>query len=211
MSSVAAAITIPVTNAVKQENSSRSLRTTLMAAPPCGPWFIPRAQRSAHLYRGRKVIKWNFGPRVRLAFADPSNRVSHSRAGPSSCESDAAHLRLAAIGGLTPTMYLQRPHWLDYDPVALAVLVIGIGIKVRDPAIVAGDGLLAIDHARLGSKVRPWPRRSAGSGWLRYSAARENIATRSSSLAMIRGVESAWKLSTRSATYPASQGSGSLD
>jgi hypothetical protein len=26
------------------------------------------------------------------------------------------------------TMYGQRPHWLDYDPVALAVLVIGIGI-----------------------------------------------------------------------------------
>jgi hypothetical protein len=29
---------------------------------------------------------------------------------------------------LTATMYAQRPHWLDYDPVALAVLVIGIGI-----------------------------------------------------------------------------------
>src|SRR5262249_7620155 len=44
------------------------------------------------------------------------------------------------------------------------------------------------------------------------STARENIATRSSSLAMIRGVESAWKpRSTRCATYPASQGSGSLD
>jgi hypothetical protein len=26
------------------------------------------------------------------------------------------------------TMCVQRPHWLDYDPVALAVLVIGIGI-----------------------------------------------------------------------------------
>ena len=26
------------------------------------------------------------------------------------------------------TMYVQRPHWLDYDPLALAVLVIGIGI-----------------------------------------------------------------------------------
>jgi hypothetical protein len=25
-------------------------------------------------------------------------------------------------------MYIQRPHWLDYDPVALAVLVIGIGM-----------------------------------------------------------------------------------
>jgi hypothetical protein len=25
-------------------------------------------------------------------------------------------------------MYVPRRHWLDYDPVALAVLVIGIGI-----------------------------------------------------------------------------------
>ena len=25
-------------------------------------------------------------------------------------------------------LYVQRPHWLDYDPVALAVLAIGIGI-----------------------------------------------------------------------------------
>ena len=25
-------------------------------------------------------------------------------------------------------MYIQRRHWLEYDPVALAVLVIGIGI-----------------------------------------------------------------------------------
>jgi hypothetical protein len=24
--------------------------------------------------------------------------------------------------------YVQKPHWLDYDPLALAVLVIGIGI-----------------------------------------------------------------------------------
>jgi hypothetical protein len=34
MSRVAAAITIPVTNAAKQENSRRSFRTTLMAASP---------------------------------------------------------------------------------------------------------------------------------------------------------------------------------
>jgi hypothetical protein len=26
------------------------------------------------------------------------------------------------------TVYAQKPHWLDYDPLALAVLVIGIGI-----------------------------------------------------------------------------------
>jgi len=25
-------------------------------------------------------------------------------------------------------MYIERRHWLDYDPVALAVLVIGIGL-----------------------------------------------------------------------------------
>jgi hypothetical protein len=25
-------------------------------------------------------------------------------------------------------MYMQRRHWLDYDPIALAVLVIGLGI-----------------------------------------------------------------------------------
>jgi len=25
-------------------------------------------------------------------------------------------------------MYIQRQHWLDYDPVALAVLVVGIGM-----------------------------------------------------------------------------------
>jgi hypothetical protein len=25
-------------------------------------------------------------------------------------------------------MYIQMGHWLDYDPVALAVLVIGIGM-----------------------------------------------------------------------------------
>jgi hypothetical protein len=45
MISIAAAITIPVTNAVKQENSSRSLRTTLMAASPCGPCH---SQSAAH-------------------------------------------------------------------------------------------------------------------------------------------------------------------
>ena len=45
MMSVAAAITIPVTNAVKQENSSRSLRTTLMAASPCEPCY---SQSAAH-------------------------------------------------------------------------------------------------------------------------------------------------------------------
>jgi hypothetical protein len=25
-------------------------------------------------------------------------------------------------------MYMERRHWLDYDPIALAVLVIGIGM-----------------------------------------------------------------------------------
>jgi len=36
--------------------------------------------------------------------------------------------QLETSNRLTATMYVQRPHWLDYDPVALAVLVIGIGI-----------------------------------------------------------------------------------
>src|SRR5262245_33511192 len=57
MISVAAAITIPVTNAVMQENSSRSLRTTLMAASPCGPWSIPRA--AAHT--STVAEKWSSG------------------------------------------------------------------------------------------------------------------------------------------------------
>jgi hypothetical protein len=26
------------------------------------------------------------------------------------------------------TIYAQKPHWLDYDPLALAMLVIGLGI-----------------------------------------------------------------------------------
>jgi hypothetical protein len=28
-------------------------------------------------------------------------------------------------------MYIKSRHWLDYDPVALAVLVIGIGVIER--------------------------------------------------------------------------------
>ena len=57
MITVAAAITIAVTNAVKQENSSRSLRTTLMAASPCGPWSIPRAQRIPLLWRKSYLLE----------------------------------------------------------------------------------------------------------------------------------------------------------
>jgi hypothetical protein len=57
MISVAAAITIPVINAVKQKNSSRSLRTTLMAASPCGPWSIPRAQRTPLLWRKSDLME----------------------------------------------------------------------------------------------------------------------------------------------------------
>jgi hypothetical protein len=57
MISVAAAITIPVTNAVKQKNSSRSLRTTLMAASPCEPWSIPRAQRTPLLWRKSDLME----------------------------------------------------------------------------------------------------------------------------------------------------------
>jgi hypothetical protein len=57
MISIAAAITIPVTNAVKQENSSRSLRTTLMAASPCGPWSILRAQRTPLPWRKSDLVE----------------------------------------------------------------------------------------------------------------------------------------------------------
>jgi hypothetical protein len=62
MSRVAAAITIPVTNAAKQVNSRRSFRTTVMAASPCGPW-MDSPERSALPYRGGKVMWWNFGVR----------------------------------------------------------------------------------------------------------------------------------------------------
>src|SRR5262249_12431271 len=43
---------------------------------------------------------------------------------------EAAHAwRLSLNRGTRQhVMYIQRRHWLDYDPVALAVLVIGIGI-----------------------------------------------------------------------------------
>ena len=37
-------------------------------------------------------------------------------------------LHSSAIKFNSARMYLQRRHWLDYDPIALAVLVIGIGI-----------------------------------------------------------------------------------
>ena len=57
MISIAAAITIPVTNPVKQENSSRSLRTTLMAASPCGPWSILRAQRTPLPWRKSDIVE----------------------------------------------------------------------------------------------------------------------------------------------------------
>ena len=62
MISIAAAITIPVTNAVKQEKSSRSFRTLLMAASRAGRGLF--LERCAHLYRGGKVIYWDFGTRV---------------------------------------------------------------------------------------------------------------------------------------------------
>jgi hypothetical protein len=36
--------------------------------------------------------------------------------------------QLETVNRYRATIYVQRPHWLDYDPVALAMLVIGIGI-----------------------------------------------------------------------------------
>jgi hypothetical protein len=55
MSRLAAARTIPVTNAATQENSRKSL-TTLAMMPPCcatGQWLAPIT--SACLYRGQNV------------------------------------------------------------------------------------------------------------------------------------------------------------
>jgi hypothetical protein len=57
MISVAAAITIPVTNAVKHKKSSRSLRATLMAASPCGPWSIPSAQGTPLPWRKSDLVE----------------------------------------------------------------------------------------------------------------------------------------------------------
>ena len=72
MRRVAAAITIPVTNAVKQENNRRSFRTTLMAASPCAPWVW---QRTPAPWRKSDVVElWN--ARVgALACADLADRV----------------------------------------------------------------------------------------------------------------------------------------
>ena len=55
MSRLAAARTIPVTNAAKQENNRKSL-TTLAMCPPCcakGQWLAPTS--SAFPYRGQNV------------------------------------------------------------------------------------------------------------------------------------------------------------
>jgi len=40
----------------------------------------------------------------------------------------AALVEQLETGNRYRATYVQRPHWLDYDPLALAVLVIGIGI-----------------------------------------------------------------------------------
>jgi hypothetical protein len=40
----------------------------------------------------------------------------------------AAAMAASAISGLSGVMRVQGGHWLDYDSIALAVLVIGIGI-----------------------------------------------------------------------------------
>ena len=36
--------------------------------------------------------------------------------------------QLETVNRYRATKYVQKPHWLEYDPLALAVLVIGIGI-----------------------------------------------------------------------------------
>ena len=72
MISVAAAITIPATNAVKQEKSNRSLRTTLMAASPLRA-MVDFAQGTPLPWRKRDLVElWDQILR-KVAFADPSN------------------------------------------------------------------------------------------------------------------------------------------
>jgi hypothetical protein len=51
----------------------------------------------------------------------------------------------SAISGFVYEMRVQGRHWLDYDSVALAVLVIGIGIVM----------LLALDRSRKGDRITP--------------------------------------------------------
>ena len=55
-------------------------------------------------------------------------RPSDSYAPASRCTRRAA--RTAEIGKLDDLlrMYVQRRHWLDYDPIAFTVLVLGIGM-----------------------------------------------------------------------------------
>jgi hypothetical protein len=77
MISVAAAITIPVTNAVKQEKSNRSLRTTLMAASPLRA-MVDFAQGTPLPWRKRDLVElWDQILR-KVAFADPSNLGSRA-------------------------------------------------------------------------------------------------------------------------------------
>src|SRR5262245_19411522 len=83
MISVAAAITSPLNNAVKHENSSRSLRTTLMAASPCGPWLIPKAQRTPLPWRKSDLVElwdWSAGSHDQCEqFNDAYSDHQHSK------------------------------------------------------------------------------------------------------------------------------------
>jgi hypothetical protein len=58
-------------------------------------------------------------------------------------------------------MYIQRRHWLDYDPVALAVLVIGIAIIELLALIIWPIAAIIWPIAATRVKVGVWRRRTA--------------------------------------------------
>jgi hypothetical protein len=75
-----------------------------MAASPCGPWSIPRAQRTPLLWRKSDLMEL-WGTKL-LEFADSSNRVSPFDGEPAPCEGD-----LKMIGGLAPTGTCNPSRW----------------------------------------------------------------------------------------------------
>ena len=66
---------------------------------------------------------------LRISLRSSQNSRRRNRGSPDGF-TEAAHAWRLSLNRRTRqhVMYLQRRHWLDYDPVAFAVLVIGIGI-----------------------------------------------------------------------------------
>ena len=66
---------------------------------------------------------------LRISLRSSQNSRRRNRGSPDGF-TEAAHAWRLSLNRRTRqhVMYIQRRHWLDYDPVALAVLVIGIGI-----------------------------------------------------------------------------------